>query len=49
MKDDQKQQKVWKQSLENELQRLEQGVGKIVKVTDTILFIIYNSIPSERH
>ena len=31
--------KVWKHSFANELVRLEQGVGKIVKVTDTILFV----------
>ena len=37
----------WQHSFENELGRLAQGVGKIVKETDTILFVDYKDIPSE--
>ena len=39
--------KIWKQSFSNELGRLVQGVGKIVKGVDTILFIKYDNILGE--
>ena len=39
--------KVWKHSFSNDLGSLSLGVDKIVKVTDTILFMEYNNNPSE--
>ena len=39
--------KFCKRSFANEICRLEQGVGGVVKGRDTILFINYDNIPSE--
>ena len=46
---DTKHQKFWKKSFSNELDMLAQGIGKIVKGTDTFVFINYNDITSEGH
>ena len=46
MKDNQ-QRNVWKDSFENEMGILAQGVGKKVKGTETIFFVDYKYIPSE--
>ena len=43
-----KQKKVWKYSFANELVRLSQGVGKVVKGTEIIFFVNSKDIPSER-
>ena len=40
--------KIWNHSFANELVRLAQGIGKRVKVTDTIFFVNYKNITSER-
>ena len=47
MKDNQCE-KVWQHSSANKLGRLSREVGKIVMVTDTIFFVDYKDIPSER-
>ena len=39
--------KFWKYSFGNELGRLAQRVGKIVKLMDTLLFVSYKNVPSE--
>ena len=46
---DNKHKKVCIHSFANELGRFSQGVGKIFKGTDTIFFVDYNDIPSNRH